>query len=119
MEGLIMIPLITIIAVAAGLLALVDGIIRVRGRGTAILAIIEIIFAVLFLILFIPQLAAIITTPLAGTTIAIILLIVLILQLVLRGSTRRAGAALTVVAIILLVIWLIVHFGWVVIPGLS
>jgi hypothetical protein len=114
-----MISLITLVAVAAGILALVDGIIRVRGRGTAILAIIEIIFAVLFLIIFIPPLAAIISTPLAATTLAIILLIVLVLQLLIRGSTRRGAAPLTIIAIVLLVIWLIVHFGWVSIPGLT
>ena len=114
-----MISLITIVALAAGILALVDGIIRVRGRGTAILAVIEIIVSALFLIAFIPPLAAVIPTLVSTVTLAVILLIVLVLQLVLRGSTRRSGAAITVIAIVLLVIWLVVALGWVSIPGLS
>ena len=114
-----MISLITIVALAAGILALVDGIIRVRGRGTAILAVIEIIVAALFLIAFIPPLAAVIPTLVSTVTLAVILLIILVLQLVLRGSTRRSGAALTVIAIVLLIIWLVVALGWVNIPGLG
>lgn len=114
-----MITLITLVALAAGVLALVDGILRVRGRGTAVLAVIEIIVAVLFLIAFIPPLAAIITIDIALRTIAIVLLVVLVLQLILRGSTRRGSVAITVVALVLLVLWLVVNLGWISIPGLT
>ena len=103
-----------IIGLIGGILALVDGIIRVRGRGTAILAVIEIIVAALFLISFIPSWCH------SGRVIlAVVLLIVLVLQLILRGSTRRSGAAITVIAIVLLVIWIVVALGWVAIPGLN
>ena len=60
-----MISLLTLIALVAGVLALVDGIIRVRGRGAAVLAVIEIIVAALFLIAFIPPLAAVVPISMA------------------------------------------------------
>ena len=41
-----------IIGLLGGILALIDGIIRVRGRGTAIVAVIEIIVAALFILSF-------------------------------------------------------------------
>lgn len=113
-----MISLLTLVALAAGVLALVDGIIRVR-RGNAVLAVIEIIVAALFLIAFIPPLAAIIPTLVSTVTLAVVLLIVLVLQLILRGSTRRASAPLTIIAIVLLVIWIIVALGWVSMPFLA
>jgi hypothetical protein len=114
-----MITLITLVALAAGVLALIDGIIRVRGRGTAILAVIEIIVAALFLIAFIPPLAAVVPTLVSTVTLAVVLLIVLVLQLIIRGSTRRGSIAITVIALVLLALWLIVALGWVSIPGLS
>jgi hypothetical protein len=114
-----MITLITLVALAAGVLALVDGILRVRGRGTAVLAVIEIIVAVLFLIAFIPPLAAVITIDIALRTLAIVLLVVLVLQLILRGSTRRGSVAITVIALVLLALWLVVNLGWISIPGLT
>ncbi|CAN5491144.1 hypothetical protein BH09ACT4_BH09ACT4_09680 [soil metagenome] len=113
-----MISLITVVALVAGILALVDGIIRVRGRGTAILAVIEIIVAVLFLIAFIPPLDALIPIAVRTITLAVVLLIILVLQLVLRGSTRRSGAAITVISIVLLIVWIVDALGWVAIPFL-
>jgi hypothetical protein len=114
-----MIPLLTIVALVAGVLALVDGIMRLRGRGTAVLAVIEIIVAALFLIAFIPPLAAVVPTVVSTVTLAVVLLIVLVLQLVLRGSTRRGSVAITIIALILLLLWLVVSLGWVSIPALS
>ena len=113
-----MISLLTVIALAAGILAVVDGIIRVR-RGNALLAVIEIIVAALFLIAFIPPLEAIVPTVVSTMTLAVVLLILLVLQLFLRGSTRRGGLALTVIALVLLVIWIVVTLGWVSIPALG
>jgi len=103
-----------VLALIGGALALIDGIIRVRGRGTAILAVIEIIVAALFLLsLFVPGI------PFGSVVLAIALLIVLVIQLVLRGSTRRSGVTITVVSIIVTAIWLILTLGWVHIPGVN
>ena len=112
------ISILTLIAIIGGVLALIDGIIRVR-RGNAVLAVIEIIVAALFLIAFTPPLAAVIPVAIATTTLAIVLLIVLVIQLVLRGSTRRSGVALTVAAIVILAIWLVLALGWINIPGIA
>jgi hypothetical protein len=103
-----------LIAIVGGALALIDGIIRVRGRGTAIVAVIEIIVAALFLIsLFVAGI------PFGTTVLAVVLLIVLVVQLVLRGSTRRSGVTITVVAIVLTVIYLILALGWIHVPGIN
>ncbi len=101
------------IGLLGGVLALIDGIIRVRGRGTAIVAVIEIIVAALFILSFF------VVVPFGSLILAIVLLIVLIVQLVLRGSTRRSGVTITVVAIILTLIWLVLAQGWIVIPGVN
>ena len=102
-----------IIGLLGGILALIDGIIRVRGRGTAIVAVIEIIVAALFILSFF------VVVPFGGLILAIVLLIVLIVQLVLRGSTRRSGVTITIVAIVLTLIWLVLSQGWIVIPGIN
>jgi hypothetical protein len=110
-----------IIAVIGGILALVDGITRARG-GAAILAILQIIVAVLFLLsLFVVGLPIAIggvefTTPLLG----LILVILLLIQMAFRGGTNRGGVAITLIAIILLIIWFVFGIGArVVIPGVN
>lgn len=109
------------VAVAGGLLALIDGFTRTRG-GAAILAVLEIIVAVLFLVsLFVVGLPIAIggvefTSPLLG----LILVILLLIQLAFRGGTNRGGVAITVIAIILLVIWFVFGIGArVEIPGVN
>jgi hypothetical protein len=100
------------IAAAGGILALVDGITRARG-GAAILAVLQIIASVLFLIsLFVRGIPLSIgelefTTPLLG----FILVILLLIQLAFRGSTRRGGVAITLIAIILLIVWFVFGLG--------
>ncbi len=100
------------IAAAGGILALIDGIARARG-GAAILAVLEIIVSVLFLIsLFVRGIPLSIgeiefTTPLLG----FILVILLLIQLAFRGGTRRGGIAITLIAIILLIIWFVFGLG--------
>ena len=113
--------LMFIIAVIGGILALVDGITRARG-GAALLAILQIIVAVLFLLsLFVVGLPIAIggvefTTPLLG----LILVILLLIQMAFRGGTNRGGVALTLIAIILLIIWFVFGIGArVVIPGVN
>jgi hypothetical protein len=102
-----------LIGLIGGVLALIDGIIRVRGRGTAIVAIIEIIVAALFILSFF------VAVPWGSLILAIVLLVVLIVQLVLRGSTWRAGVTITVIAIILTLIWIVLTQGWIIIPGIN
>jgi hypothetical protein len=102
-----------LIGLVGAVLALIDGIIRVRGRGTAILAVVEIIVAALFILSFF------VPVPFGSLVLAIVTLVVLILQLVLRGSTRRSGVGLTVIAIVLVLIWIVLAQGWIVIPGIN
>jgi hypothetical protein len=100
------------IAAIGGILALIDGITRARG-GAALLAILQIIVAVLFLIsLFVRGIPLTIgelefTTPLLG----FILVIILLIQLAFRSAVHRRGVAITLVAIILLVIWFVFGLG--------
>lgn len=102
-----------IIGLLGGILALIDGIIRVRGRGTAVVAVIEIIVAALFILSFF------VVVPFGSLILAIALLIILIVQLVLRGSTRRSGVTITIVAIVLTLIWIVLAQGWIIIPGVN
>lgn len=103
------------IAAVGGVLALIDGILRVRGKA-AILAVIEIIVAALFLLSLFLVVSGL---PWSTLALAIALLILLIVQLVVRGSTRRGSVALTVIAAVLIAIWIVLAQGWVVIPGLN
>jgi hypothetical protein len=102
-----------VIGLVGAILALVDGIIRVRGRGVAIVAVIEIIVAALFILSFF------VVVPFGSLVLAIATLIILIVQLIVRGSTRRSGVGLTIVAIILVLIWIVLSQGWIVIPGIN
>lgn len=102
-----------VIGLVGAVLALIDGIIRVRGRGVAIVAVIEIIVAALFILSFF------VVVPFGSLVLAIATLIILIVQLIVRGSTRRSGVGLTVVAIILVLIWIVLAQGWIVIPGIN
>ena len=106
-------PWLAIILFAAAALAVIDGVIRVRGRGTPILAVIEIIVGALVILSFF------INVPVAIITLVIILGIVLVLQLVLRGTTRRGGVGITVVSLVLAVIYLVLALGWLHIPGVN
>ena len=106
-------PWLAIILFAAAALAVIDGIIRVRGRGTPILAVLEIIAGALVILSFF------INVPVAIITLVIIMGILLVLQLVLRGSTRRSGVGITAVSLVLTVIYLILALGWLHIPGVN
>ena len=103
-----------VIALAAGICAVIDGITRARGRGSSVLAIIEIIAAVLFLLsLFFPGI------PFGSLVLAIITTVLLVLQLVLRGGRRRGGVAITAVALVLFIVWIVLSQRWIVIPGVN
>ncbi|QNO36621.1 hypothetical protein H4J02_08910 [Protaetiibacter sp. SSC-01] len=107
------ITVLTLIYLIATVVALIDGIIRARGRGTAILAIVEIVVAALMI------LALFVAIPFGTVVLGVVLLVVLVLQLVLRGRVRRGGVALTVVALVATVLWLVLSLGWIQIPGVN
>jgi hypothetical protein len=100
------------IAAIGGILALIDGITRARG-GAALLAILQIVVAILFLIsLFVRGIPLTVgelefTTPLLG----FILVIILLIQLAFRAGVRRGGVAITLIAIILLIVWFVFGLG--------
>jgi hypothetical protein len=105
--------LLTILLFAAAALAVIDGVIRLRGRGTPILAVVEIIAAGLVILSFFTSI------PVAIITLVVILGIVLVRQLVLRGSRRRAGVSLTVISLILTALYLVLALNWIHVPGFN
>lgn len=113
LEFSVVIDLPFIVALVGGVLAVVDAIARLR-RGSTILAIIQIIASVLFVLsLFIAN------VPFGAPLLAVVTIVLLLLQLVFSGATRRGNAAITVIAIILLVVWLVLIGGRVIIPGVN
>ena len=101
-----------LIALAAGVLGLVDGIWRLRARGgSTVVGIIEIVVAALFLLsLFLPGI------PFGSLALGIALLIVLAVAMFAGG---RTGRTLTIIALVLTAVWLVLTLGWVVIPGVN
>jgi len=101
-----------LLALAGGVLALVDGIWRLRARGgSTVVGIIEIVVAGLFLLsLFVTGI------PFGALVLGIATIVVLAVALFAGG---RTGRTLTIIALVVLVIWLILVNGWIVIPGLS
>ncbi|MFE5672868.1 hypothetical protein ACFQ58_14795 [Agromyces sp. NPDC056523] len=101
-----------IIALAAGVLAVVDGIWRLRARGgSTVVGILEIIIAGLFLLsLFLPGI------PFGSLVLGIATLVILAVALFAGG---RTGRTLTIIALVLIVIWLILVNRWLIIPGIN
>ena len=101
-----------IIALVGGVLALVDGIWRLRARGgSTVVGIIEIVVAGLFLLsLFLPGI------PWGPLVLGIATLVVLAVALFAGG---RTGRTLTIVALVVIVVWLILVNRWLVIPGIN
>lgn len=101
-----------LLALAGGVLALVDGIWRLRARGgSTVVGIIEIVVAGLFLLsLFVTGI------PFGPLVLGIATIIALAVALFAGG---RTGRTLTIIALVVLVIWLVLDNGWVVIPGIS
>jgi hypothetical protein len=102
-----------LILVVAAALAIIDGVIRVRGRGNSILGIIEIIIGVLLILSYF------VAIPFGTIALSVALLVVLVLQLVFRGSTYRSGVTITVVALVLTALYLVLALGWLRIPGIN
>jgi hypothetical protein len=103
--------LILIIIVAA--LAIIDGVSRLRGRGSGtVVGVLEIILGALLLASqFIPQLVIV-----APWFWAALLEIVLVIAVIVRGRGR--SWIVTIIALILNTVLLLVLFGWLTIPGL-
>jgi hypothetical protein len=105
-------PLLILIIIVA-LLAIFDGISRLRGRGSGtIVGVLEIILGALLLISqFVPALAIV-----APWFWSALLEIVLVIAVIVRGRGRAWIA--TIIALILNTVLLLVLFEWLTIPGL-
>ncbi|MFC9561899.1 hypothetical protein [Agromyces sp. NPDC056965] len=100
-----------IIALVGGALALVDGIRRLRGRGSSVVGIIEVVVAALFVLsLFLPGI------PFGSLVLGIATLVVLVVALIVRG---RTGLGVTIAAIVFVALWLVLVNRWLVIPGIN
>jgi hypothetical protein len=105
-----LISLLLLIALAAGILAVIDGIMRLRRKGGAAVGAIELVAGGLFLIsLFVP-------IPFGSMVLAVVTAIALIVALIVRG---KSGLGLTIAALALVVIWIVLVNGWLVVPGIS
>lgn len=105
-----------IITILAAALALVDGISRLRGRrSNSILAIAELIFAVLMLISIFFAFPA----PMGTFLFAIILEVILLLILLIRGAGSKGVSTVTLIALILNTVVVLIAAGWLIIPGLG
>ena len=99
-----------LIALIGGILAVIDGILRLRGKGGTVVGIVELIAGALFLLsLFVP-------IPFGSMVLAVITAIALIVALIVRG---KSGLGLTIAALALIVIWIVLANRWLVIPGIN
>ena len=99
-----------LIALVGGILAIIDGILRLRGKGGTVVGVVEFIAAGLFLIsLFVP-------VGFGSMALAVITGIALIVGLIMRG---KSGLALPIVSLVLIVVWIVLANGWLVIPGVN
>lgn len=101
-----------LIALIGGVLALVDGIWRLRARGgNTVVGVIEVIVAALFLLsLFVPGI------PWGSLVLGVATLIVVVVALFLGG---RTGRGVTIAAAVVVAIWLVLVNHWIVIPGIN
>jgi hypothetical protein len=101
-----------IIALAAGVLTVVDGIWRLRARGgSTVVGILEIIIGGLFVLsLFLPGI------PFGSLVLGIATLVILAVALFAGG---RTGRTLTIIALVLIAVWLVLFNRWIIIPGIN
>ena len=101
-----------LIALIGGVLALVDGIWRLRARGgNTVVGVIEVIVAALFLLsFFVPGI------PWGSLVLGVATLIVVVVALFLGG---RTGRGVTIAAAVVVAIWLVLVNHWIVIPGIN
>ena len=102
-----------ILVIITAVLAIFDGISRMRGRGSGtIIGVLEIVLGALLLISqFVPQLAIV-----APWFWSLLLEIVLVIAVIVRGRGRVWIA--TLIALVLNTVLLLVLFGWLHVPGL-
>jgi len=109
--ALITLSWLLLIALVGGVLALVDGILRVRGKGNTLVGIIEIVVAALFILsLFLPGI------PFGSLVLAIATLIVIVVGLIVRG---RQGVGIAIAALAVVALWIVLVNRWLVIPGIN
>lgn len=109
--------LLSVLLFVTAIVAIIDGVARLRGRrGVGVLAVIEIIAAIL---LILTQFVVISTFLGSAFILEIILGVDLLLLLLFRGSVRRGFAAITVIALILDIVLLLFSLGWLHIPGIN
>ena len=101
-----------LIALIGGVLALVDGIWRLRARGgNTVVGVIEVIVAALFLLsLFVSGI------PWGSLVLGVATLIVVVVALFLGG---RTGRGVTIAAAVVVAIWLVLVNHWIVVPGIN
>ena len=99
-----------LIALVGGILAVVDGVLRLRGKGGTAVGLFELIAGLLFLISFFVPVA------MGSIVLAVVTAIALIVALVVRG---KSGVALTIVSLVFVVAWIVLANRWVVIPGIN
>ena len=108
---LITLSWLLLIALVGGVLALVDGILRVRGKGNTVVGIIEIVVAALFILsLFLPGI------PFGSLVLAIATVIVIVVGLIVRG---RQGVGIAIAALAVIALWIVLVNRWLVIPGIN
>ncbi|MDQ7879142.1 hypothetical protein Q9R08_14225 [Microbacterium sp. QXD-8] len=108
---MIILSWLLLIALVGGVLALVDGILRVRGKGNTLVGIIEIVVAALFILsLFLPGI------PFGALVLAIATLIVIVVGLIVRG---RQGVGIAIAALAVIALWIVLVNRWLVIPGIN
>jgi hypothetical protein len=98
-----------LILAAAAVLAIIDAVLRLRGKGTSILAIVELIVAILLV------LSWFVNVPFGQFALAVALLVVLIIQLVVR----RASFGITIAALALTAAFIVLERHWIIIPGIN
>jgi hypothetical protein len=105
-----------IVTVVAAALALTDGIIRLRAKGSnSILAIAEVAVAALLLVSVFTALPA----PFTTFFFALVLEAVLLLLLLLPGRGRKGAPTLVIAALIVNTVVVLTSAGWLRIPGLG
>ena len=103
--------LLVILGLIGGVLALVDGIWRLRARGgNTIVGVIEIIVAALFILSFF------VPVPWGSVVLGVATLIALVVALF---AGRRSGRGVTIAGIVVIAIWLVLVNHWVIIPGIN
>ena len=103
--------LLVLIGVIGGVLALVDGIRRLRARGgNTIVGIIEVIVGALFILSFF------VPVPWGSLVLGVATLIVLVVALFLGG---RTGRGLTIAAAVVIAAWIVLVNHWLIIPGIN